>query len=89
MEYNRNNSWREPIITPYQQLILEPAKIMLHYSQVVFEGKKAYRSSKDEILQFRLLEKAKRMNRSMARMCMSEIPENIFLQAECELLRIK
>jgi len=89
MEYTRQDGWREPVIKPYGPLALEPATMMFHYSQAVFEGQKAYRSSEDEILLFRPLENARRMNRSMIRMCMPEIPEEFFLQAECELLRVE
>jgi branched-chain amino acid aminotransferase len=89
MEYTRKDGWRNPIIKSYEPLSLEPATMMFHYSQAVFEGQKAYMSSKDEILLFRPLENARRMNRSMARMCMPEISEEIFLQAECELLRVE
>ena len=89
MEYTRKDGWRDPAIKPYQPLVLEPATMIFHYSQAVFEGQKAYLSSKGEILLFRPLENARRMNRSMARMCMPEIPEEIFLQAECELLKVE
>jgi len=89
MEYTREGGWKNPEIKPYQPLVLEPATMVFHYSQEAFEGQKAYRSPKDEILLFRPLENARRMNRSMARMCIPEIPEEIFLQAECELLKVE
>ena len=78
-EFNREEGWKSPVIKPYQPLVLEPATMMFHYSQAVFEGQKAYRSPKDEILLFRPIENARRMNRSMARMCMPEIPEELFI----------
>ena len=89
MEYSREEGWKNQEIKPYQALVLEPATMMFHYSQAAFEGQKAYRSPRDEILLFRPLENAKRMNRSMARMCIPEIPEEFFLQAECELLKVE
>ncbi|NIO03670.1 MAG: branched-chain amino acid aminotransferase [Proteobacteria bacterium] len=89
MEYTREEGWKDPAITPYHPLVLDPATIMFHYSQAAFEGQKAYRSPKDEILLFRPAENARRMNRSMARMCIPEIPEDLFLQAECELLKLE
>ena len=89
MEYTKEDGWKDPAIKPYQPLVLDPATMMFHYCQVAFEGQKAYRSPRDEILLFRPIENARRMNRSMARMCMPEIPEELFLQAECELLKVE
>jgi len=88
MEYTREGGWKDPKIEPYHSLVLEPATMMFHYSQAAFEGQKAYRSPRDEILLFRPLENAKRMNRSLERMCIPEIPEELFLHAECELLKL-
>jgi branched-chain amino acid aminotransferase len=89
MEYSEGQGWKNPCIKPYQPLVLEPSANVFHYSQEVFEGQKAYLSKKDEILMFRPLENARRFNRSLQRLCMPEIDENIFLQAECELLKLE
>ena len=89
MEYSQGQGWKNPCIKPYQPLVLEPSANVFHYSQEVFEGQKAYQSKKGEILMFRPLENARRLNRSLQRMCMPEIDEGIFLQAECELLKLE
>jgi len=89
MEYTREEGWKNPTIEPYHPLVLEPAAMMFHYSQAAFEGQKAYKSPSDEILLFRPLENARRMNCSLKRMCIPEIPEELFLQAECELLKLE
>lgn len=89
MEYSKEEGWKNQEVKPYQPLVLEPATMIFHYSQEAFEGQKAYRSPKDEILLFRPMENAKRLNRSMARMCIPKIPEELFLQAECELLKVE
>jgi len=89
MEYSQGQGWKNPCIKPYQPLILEPSANVFHYSQEVFEGQKAYQSQKGEILMFRPLDNARRMNRSLQRLCMPEIDENVFLQAECELLKLE
>jgi branched-chain amino acid aminotransferase len=88
MEY-RGHGWKNPTIKPYQPLVLDPATVMFHYSQAAFEGQKAYKSPRGEILLFRPLENAKRINLSLKRMCIPEIPVEVFLQAECELLRLE
>ena len=89
MEYSQGQGWKNPCIKPYQPLVLEPSANVFHYSQEVFEGQKAYQSKKGDILMFRPLENARRLNRSLMRLCMPEIDENIFLQAECELLKLE
>lgn len=89
MEYAPGHGWTNPCIKPYQPLILEPSANVFHYSQEVFEGQKAYQSKMGEILMFRPLDNARRMNRSLQRMCMPEIPESDFLEAECELLKLE
>lgn len=89
MEYTVKSGWHNAEIKPYQPLMLDPAANVLHYGQEVFEGQKAYKSPTDEILLFRPQENARRINYSLKRMCMPEIPEDIFLQAECELLKLE
>lgn len=89
MEYITDKGWTNAEIKPYQPLVLDPATMIFHYSQAVFEGQKAYLSSEGEIQLFRPDQNAKRINRSMKRMGMPTIPENIYLLAECELLKIE
>jgi len=89
MEHTEEKGWHNAEIKPYQPLMLDPASNVLHYGQEVFEGQKAYKSSRDEILLFRPLENARRLNYSLKRMCMPEIPEEIFMQAEGELLKLE
>jgi len=89
MEYRSGEGWIYAQIKPYQPLALEPATMIFHYSQAVFEGQKAYRSTDDGILLFRPYKNASRINRSMVRLGMPTIPEDIFVQAECELLKVE
>jgi branched-chain amino acid aminotransferase len=89
MEFTPNSGWHNPRIKPYQALQLDPSANVFHYSQEIFEGQKAYRSKQDDILLFRPRENAARFNRSLRRMCMPEIDEELFLEAECELLKVE
>jgi branched-chain amino acid aminotransferase len=89
MEFTQSSGWHNPRIHPYRGLLLDPSANVFHYSQEIFEGQKAYRSRKDDILLFRPQENARRFNRSLRRMCMPEIAEEIFLEAECELLKVE
>jgi branched-chain amino acid aminotransferase len=89
MEFAPAKGWHRPRIMPYGPLALEPSANVFHYSQEVFEGQKAYKSSRGEILMFRPRENARRLIRSLQRMCMPVIPEEVFLEAECELLKVE
>ncbi len=89
MEYAPATGWGQARIKPYGPLVLEPSANVFHYSQEIFEGQKAYKSQKGEILMFRPQENARRLSRSLKRMCMPEIPEAVILEAECELLKVE
>lgn len=83
-----NGSWKNFRVIPFQNLSLSPACTTLHYGQTIFEGLKAYRNEKGEILIFRPEKNAERFNRSAERMCMPSIPESIFIKSIEELLRV-
>jgi branched-chain amino acid aminotransferase len=82
----RNGEWTDLRIEPYGVLDLHPANAALHYGQSIFEGMKAYKNEKGEILIFRGDANAHRMNESASRMCMPEIPEEIFMEGLLQLL---
>ena len=56
-------------IVPYGPISLDPAAMILHYGQEVFEGMKAYRAVDGRILLFRPEENFKRLNLSNERLC--------------------
>ena len=87
MDYN-DGSWSDPKIIPYGDIKLSPANSALHYGQSCFEGMKAHRNIKGEVVLFRPYENAKRFNSSNTRMCIPEINENIFVNSILELIAI-
>ena len=87
MDFN-DGSWSDPKIIPYGDIKLSPANSALHYGQSCFEGMKAHRNIKGEIVLFRPYENAKRFNSSNTRMCIPEINENIFVNSILELIAI-
>ena len=89
MKYKEGKGWYDAEIKPYENISLDPSAIVFHYGQEVFEGQKAYLSPKNEILMFRPFENAKRMNRSLERMCMPQISEEDYIKAEEELLKLE
>ncbi len=87
MKYSADKGWHSAEVRPFGDLALSPAAVVLHYSQEVFEGQKAYLSPDGDILLFRPRDNARRLNLSLRRMCMPEIDEDMFIQAEEALLR--
>lgn len=87
VEYE-DGEWRDPKIVPYGDITLSPATSALHYGQSVFEGMKAYKNPEGEILLFRPQDNFQRLNQSARRMCMPELPEDIFMQGLAQLLRV-
>ena len=85
MDY-KDGGWGVPRIVPYQNLLLNPATSVLHYGQSIFEGMKAYRNEANEVFLFRPEENIKRFNISAERMCMPQVPEDIFHQALVRLM---
>lgn len=80
--------WQSSSIVPYGDIPMSYAMSALHYGQAIFEGMKAYKNDKGEVSLFRPLENFKRLNKSAVRMCMPEVPEEIFMNGLLELLRL-
>ncbi|MEO9533309.1 MAG: branched-chain amino acid aminotransferase [Crocinitomicaceae bacterium] len=83
-----DGKWGTPTIVPFKNLELHPATSALHYGQAIFEGLKAQRTESGEVVIFRPDMNAKRFNESAARMCMAELPEQLFLDGLKTLLEI-
>jgi len=78
MDY-KDGAWQAAEILPFQALELHPATSAIHYGQSIFEGMKANKTEGGEVLIFRPELNAKRFAESCARMCMPEVPEELFL----------
>lgn len=81
MDYTTDKGWHNVQIEPYAPLSLDPASMVLHYAQETFEGLKAYKAKDGRILLFRPEMNARRMINSNRRLCMAEIPEEMFVEA--------
>ena len=80
--------WKDFRIEPYAPLQLSPANTTLHYGQSIFEGMKAYKNKAGDVLIFRPKENFKRLNRSAERMCIPQLPEEVFMNGLSELLKL-
>lgn len=81
MDYTEGVGWHDARIVPYAPIAMNPATMVLHYAQETFEGLKAYRNPKGEITLFRPEMNARRMINSNKRICMAELPEDMFVEA--------
>lgn len=83
-----NGQWVSPRVVPYGDIRVSPAILSLHYGQSVFEGLKAFRTKSGDINIFRPQKHLARLNRSLERMVMPSVPEEIFLSGLQTLLEI-
>lgn len=81
MRWNREQGWHDAQLQPYRNFSVDPAAMVFHYGQAIFEGLKAYRGKSGNILLFRPTNNFERMNQSAVRMCMPRIPVDRILQA--------
>ncbi|MBR4546115.1 MAG: branched-chain amino acid aminotransferase [Oscillibacter sp.] len=88
MDYNIDRGWYNPRIVPYAPFELDPACVVFHYAQELFEGMKAYRTADNTIQLFRPDCNAKRMQDSCDRMCVPLVPEEDFVQAVKALVEV-
>jgi len=86
MDYEAGKGWFDPRIEAYRNLSLDPAAMILHYGQEVFEGLKAYRGKDGGIYLFRPRENFKRLNRSSVRLCMPEVDVDLVMEGLRELV---
>lgn len=74
MKWDRQNGWHDAEICPYHNFTMDPASMVFHYGQAIFEGLKVYRGENDQIYMFRPEDNLERMNTSALRMCMPRLP---------------
>ncbi len=89
VEYTEGIGWHDARIQPYGPLAIDPACPVLHYSQEIFEGLKAYRRADGGIQMFRPIENARRMNRSAERMVMPQLDEEFQVKAMKLLVEVE
>ncbi len=89
MPYIAGKGWHSPKIEPYGPLSLDPAALVLHYAQEIFEGLKAFRHQDGSIALFRPRDNFERFNQSARRMCMPELDVDFCLAALRQLLQLE
>jgi len=81
MDYNEGMGWHDARVVPYQNLSLDPACMVFHYAQEMFEGLKAYRTPDGSIQLFRPDKNIERMNNTNERLCIPKIDPSDALDA--------
>lgn len=87
MEYS-DGAWRNAQVVPYGPISLEPGASVFHYGQALFEGMKAFRSSKGGINLFRPEFHARRLAHGSEKLCIPTIPPDLFINAVETLVKI-
>lgn len=85
-EYDASG-WHDARIVPFGYMPIHPASTVFHYGAEIFEGMKAYKTA-DGYQMFRPFENLKRMNNSAERLCLPEIPEDMWIDALTKLIKL-
>jgi branched-chain amino acid aminotransferase len=88
MDYDPEQGWHNARIEPYAPIMMDPATMVLHYGQTIFEGLKAYRTSTENIQLFRPERNMSRLNDSAKLVCIPEADEAFLLHALKKLIAI-
>jgi branched-chain amino acid aminotransferase len=86
-QWNESSGWSDATLQAYGPLSLDPATMVFHYGQEIFEGMKAYTQPDGGISLFRPEANAKRFAKSAARIALPEMPVDFFVQTVEELVK--
>jgi branched-chain amino acid aminotransferase len=86
--WDAGTGWHDARVGERKPFQLDPASAVLHYAQEIFEGMKAYRTEQGSIVLFRPEENARRFQSSAERLAMPVMPEDLFLAAIEQLVRV-
>ena len=74
-EWKAGQGWVDARIEPYAPFVLDPACLVFHYAQEIFEGLKAYQWGDGSIALFRPEMNLARFNRSAGRLSLPQLPD--------------
>ncbi|AZI58270.1 branched-chain amino acid aminotransferase [Nakamurella antarctica] len=81
IDWTGDKGWHDARLVPYAPFLIDPASMVLHYGQEIFEGIKAYQQPDGSVSTFRPGENSERLNNSARRMGMPELPEELFVES--------
>ena len=85
----RDGAWQKGTLTEDNVLHISEGSTALHYGQQCFEGLKAYKWPDGRVALFRPEMNARRFNQSAHRICMPEIPEDVFTSGIEQLVSLE
>ena len=88
IDWTEEQGWHNAQVRPYGSVEFDPASMVFHYGQAIFEGLKAYRHADGTIVTFRPEQNAQRMRDSAHRLAMPQIPEDLFIESLRQLVSI-
>ncbi|MBQ6727418.1 MAG: branched-chain amino acid aminotransferase [Clostridia bacterium] len=86
-DYDEVSGWHDARIVPFGYMPIHPASTVFHYGAEIFEGMKAYKTA-DGYQMFRPFENLKRMNNSAERLCLPQIPEDMWIEGLTKLINL-
>ena len=86
-QWNEATGWSDATLQAYGPLSLDPATMVFHYGQEIFEGMKAYAQPDGGISLFRPEANAKRFAKSAARIALPEMPVDFFVETVQALVK--
>jgi len=84
----KDGEWTNDRIVPFGHFTMHPASMVLHYGQAIFEGMKASKLADGTPVLLSPGEHAKRINASARRLMMAEYPEDRFVEAVSQLVKL-
>ncbi len=89
MDYTEGIGWHDPRIVPYGPLECDPALMVFHYGQAIFEGMKAYKTKDGRKLLFRPERNMQRLNISNDRLCIPPLDVEFAVEAVKTLVSLE
>ena len=86
-EWNQSSGWGDAEVKAYGNISLDPAAMVFHYGQEIFEGMKAYSQPDGSISLFRPEANGLRFAKSAARITLPELPVADFVACVEALVR--
>ncbi|WKK61876.1 branched-chain amino acid aminotransferase [Corynebacterium sp. P3-F1] len=88
IDWSEDEGWHNARVEPYAPIEFDPASMVFHYGQAIFEGLKAYRQPDGSIATFRPEQNARRMQNSAERLAMPDLPEELFVESLRQIVDI-
>jgi branched-chain amino acid aminotransferase len=87
-KFHADKGWYDLRVEPYGPIALEPTAGVFHYGQALFEGMKAFRQPDGGVKLFRPDFNCSRLNDGARRLCLPEVPREVFMASLRELISL-